>query len=187
MPPVHVWQYAWQIASAHLWHTTEYSDLFWLLDSYRRYQENSYDLKKPFHTALKWLLWTVDINCWNKLLAAKSMQAIMKAYPSKIRMSSRNLPWGKKNHTHTHKNQPENQATTQSSGPMALEQDSVHSFLFLSALNAAFYRHFIFDFIIHESMLNTLSYSTLNKQYIYKILQKIQLKNIKYCQIFQNN
>lgn len=102
MPPVHVWQYAWQIASAHLWHTTEYSDLFWLLDSYRRYQENSYDLKKPFHTALKWLLWTVDINCWNKLLAAKSMQAIMKANPSKIRMSSSNLPWGKKKpHTHT--------------------------------------------------------------------------------------
>lgn len=58
--------------------------------------------KKTFHTALKWLLWTVDINCWNKLLAAKSIQAIMKAYPSKIRMNSSNLPWGKKKpHTHT--------------------------------------------------------------------------------------
>lgn len=67
------------------------------------------------------------------------------------------------------------QQTTQSSGPMALEQDSVHSFLFLSASNVALYRHFIFDFVIYESMLNTLSYSTLNKQYIHKF-KKYNLK-----------
>lgn len=33
-------------------------------------------------------------------------------------------------------------------GPMALEQNSVHSFLFISASNAALHRHFIFDFVI---------------------------------------
>lgn len=56
MPPVHIWQYAWQIASAHLWHTTEYSDFILvvrLLQKITDTQENSYDLKKPFHAALK--------------------------------------------------------------------------------------------------------------------------------------
>lgn len=90
--------------------------LFWLLDFYRR----SLILKKilmiyknPFPTALKRFKWTVDINYWNKLLAAKSMQAIMKAYPSKMRMSSSSLPWEKKkNNTYTKKpTQPKNQAT----------------------------------------------------------------------------
>lgn len=81
-------------------------------------------------------------------------------------MSSGNLLWGEKKKKKTptkiqppkpHNNppplpqtkQPTQQQTPQSSGPMALEQDSVHSFLFLSASDADLYRHFIFDFVIN--------------------------------------
>ena len=40
---------------------------------------------------------------------------------------------------------------------MALEQDSVHSFLFISASNAALHRHFIFDFAELQKIFKILN------------------------------
>ena len=98
------------------------------------------------------------------------MQATMKAYPSKTHRSSGNLLQRKKKKTNTktHQNQhktkkPTKQQTPQPSGPMALEQDSIHSFLLLSASDAALHRHFIFDLAIHAKHS---FYSILNKQHL---------------------
>ena len=51
---------------------------------------------------------------------------------------------------------------------MALEQDSVHSFLFISASNAALHRHFIFDFVIVAKHSKQKTSAELQK--IFKIL-----------------
>ena len=54
---------------------------------------------------------------------------------------------------------------------MALEQDSVHSFLFISASNAALHRHFIFDFVIVAKHSKQKTSAELQK--IFKILNDI--------------